>query len=256
MATASAASTNSTETLRGREFEPRRHVVIGLGGIGHHVLRLLAQFLHSRKRRLTILAVDGDTFEPGNKTRMQFRSYGPKARVLVEEVGEDYGDVLTLLPVEDYVTPENIASVVGPGDVVLCQPDNHMTRRLVEQRCAELDDVVLFSGGNDGVEDGNTGTYGNVQVYLRAGGIDLTNPISRFHPEIAQPADKLPTDKGCAEQQASAPQLLFTNLAVASAMLAAYFAWTERRLAYEEVYLDILPASMVAVSRKTAARAA
>ena len=154
------------------------------------------------------------------------------------------------------MTPENIASVVGPGDVVLCQPDNHMTRRLVEQRCAELDDVVLFSGGNDGVEDGNTGTYGNVQVYLRAGGIDLTNPISRFHPEIARPADKLPTDKGCAEQQASAPQLLFTNLAVASAMLAAYFAWTERRLAYEEVYLDILPASMVAVSRKTAARAA
>jgi hypothetical protein len=40
--------------------------------------------------------------------------------------------------------------------------------------------------------------------------------------------------------QEAAPQLLFTNLAVASAMLNAFYAWRQGKLQYGEVYLDIL----------------
>jgi len=233
----------------GHEFEPKRFVLIGLGGIGAHVLRLTTQFLYSKRLRTPIVAVDGDTFEPKNRERMSFDRFGPKATVLVEELADQYGDVVRLLPVPHYLTPDNIENHVHSGDVVFCQPDNHKTRRLVEQRCATLDDVALFSGGNDGIEDGKTGTYGNVQAYLRSGGVDLTNAISRYHPEIAEPADKLPTELGCGAQIESAPQLLFTNASVAAAMLAAFYGWWLGSLGYEEVYLDILPGRMVPVHR-------
>jgi hypothetical protein len=39
---------------------------------------------------------------------------------------------------------------------------------------------------------------------------------------------------------AAAPQLLFMNLTVASAMLNAFYAWRSGRLGYGEVYLDIV----------------
>jgi molybdopterin/thiamine biosynthesis adenylyltransferase len=214
------------------------------------VLRLLVPFLHAEGSRVTVMAVDGDTFEESNRSRMIFDRLGPKAVVLAEDLAEPYGDRVNILPVPEYVTAGNVASLISSGDAVFCQPDNHATRRLVERHCASLSDVALFCGGNDGIEDGKTGTYGNAQVYLRREGCDLTNRLSAFHPEIAEPADALPTDLGCAEAAASAPQLLFTNLAVASAMLAAYYAWRCGRLAYEEAYLDILSGRCLPVRRK------
>ena len=93
---------------------------------------------------------------------------------------------------------------------------------------------TLISGGNDFVD-------GNVQVYLRRLGRDLTPSLSRYHPEIAQPQDKNPAELSCEELMAAgAPQLLFTNLMVASMMLNAFYAFTLDHLTYSEVYLDIL----------------
>ena len=39
------------------------------------------------------------------------------------------------------------------------RPGAGRARRLVERRCGRLENVALFSGGNDGVEDAKTGTY-------------------------------------------------------------------------------------------------
>jgi hypothetical protein len=233
-----------------------RYVVIGLGGIGSVLLRLLLPYLHRAAPRSTILAVDGDAFEEGNRERMTFSRLGPKPVVLAEELSELHGDRLTLLPVPYYVTPQRARSLIGEGDVVFCQPDNHATRRVVERRCARLRDVALFSGGNDGIENGNTGTFGNVQIYLRRAGRDVTNPLSAFHPEIAKPADRLPTQLGCADAAASAPQLIFTNLAVASAMLGAFYSWRQGRRDYEEAYLDVLTGRMNPVRRAVVAQGA
>jgi len=247
----------SMKTLRRRrpsrsQDQPQRYVLIGLGGIGAQVLRLLVPFLHSRNVPATVVLIDGDHFEERNRDRMCFARLGPKAVVLGEELAAAYGDRITILPVPHYLTPRNAAAFILEGDVVFCQPDNHATRRLVERRGAQLRTVTLFSGGNDGVEDGKTGTYGNVQVYLRTGSQNRTNTLSRFHPEIARPADRLPTAQGCGVSFASAPQLLFTNAAVAAAMLGAFYAWTRGALAYEEAYLDILAARMVPVHRAVA----
>lgn len=230
-----------------------RFVIIGLGGVGGLVLRLLVPFLHHEGAGATVLCVDGDSFEPRNRARMWFEDLGPKANVLAEEMARDYGDRVSLIPVPDYVTPHRAGRIIQERDVVFCAPDNHATRRLVERRCQRLSDVALFSGGNDGVEAGHTGTFGNVQIYLRAGGRDVTNPLSTFHPEIREPGDRVPGG-GCAAATPSAPQLLFTNAAVASSLLGAFYAWRQGELGYEEAYLDVLSGRQVPVKRKLQAR--
>jgi hypothetical protein len=230
-----------------------RFVVVGLGGVGGLVLRLLVPFLHYEGDDATVLCADGDSFEPRNRARMWFEDLGPKANVLAEELARDYGDRVSLIPVPHYVTPQRAASLIREHDVVFCTPDNHATRRLLERRCARLSDVALFSGGNDDVEDGSSGTFGNVQVYLRAEGRNVTNPLSTFHPEIRKPGDRVP-GAGCAATAPSAPQLLFTNAAVASALLGAFYAWRQGVLAYEEAYIDVLAGRQLPVQRKLQAR--
>jgi molybdopterin/thiamine biosynthesis adenylyltransferase len=230
--------------------EPARYVVIGLGGIGGQLLRLLAHFLHSQRRRVAIVAVDGDAYEERNRERMIFDRPGPKAEILCEELADRHGDVVNFLPIAEYLKAANAASIIGENDVVFCQPDNHKTRYIVERRCGRLRDVALFVGGNDGVEDGLTGTFGNVQVYLRRAGRDVTSRPSKVHPEIARGADRLPDEKGCGAALASAPQLLITNVTVAAAMLAAFTAWRAGLLGFEEIYFDTLLGRMSPIDRR------
>ena len=60
--------------------------------------------------------------------------------------------------------------------------------------------------------------------------------MTRFHLEIADPRDQSLHEMSCDElSQQAAPQLLFTNLAVASAMLNAFYAWRQGKLQYGEV---------------------
>ena len=227
----------------------QHYVVIGLGGVGGFLLRNLVSFLRHRGKPSVVYAVDGDHFEERNRDRQFFSRLGPKAEVLAEELNRDYGDGVTILPVPHYLTPQRARHLIGEGDVVFCTPDNHATRRAVSMRCGRLADVALFSGGNDGVENGKTGACGNVQIHLRVAGRNQTNPITTFHPEIAQPEDRLPTQQGCGELASVAPQLLFANVTVAAALLGAYYAWLQDALDYEEAYFDLLTGRCVPVKR-------
>jgi hypothetical protein len=221
--------------------------VIGLGGIGCAVLQYLTVFLKSLDRPVRLVLIDGDRFEVTNNRRMVFQTVGNKAEVKAAETVAWLGPgEVAVVAVPQFVTTENVAQLIRPGDHVFLCVDNHPTRKLVSDHCATLDSVALFSGGNEGVDPPKErGTYGNVQVYLRQGGRDLTAPLTRFHPEIANPKGKLPTEANCAEMAVSTPQILFTNLAVASAMLSAFFAYSCGKLAYQEVKLDILEARML-----------
>jgi hypothetical protein len=227
--------------------EQSRIKVIGLGGIGCVVLQYLAVFLKGLARPVRLVLVDGDRFEAGNARRMVFQKVGNKAEVKAAETVAWLGaSEVTVAAVPHYVSAENVADLVRPGDLVFLCVDNHPTRKLVSDHCAGLPEVALFSGGNEGVDPPRErGTYGNVQVYLRRDGRDVTAPLTRFHPEIANPKGKMPTALNCAELAVSTPQVLFTNLAVASAMLSAFFAHACGRLAYQEVKLDILEARML-----------
>ncbi len=231
-----------------------RVVLIGLGGTGTHLARPLATFLASLSDDSTgdaieLVLCDGDSFAPENAYRMDIVDFGNKAEVVGRELMERLAaSTLMVRWVAQYVTPQNVAELLQDGDCVFLACDNHATRKLVGRHCSSgsLDSVVLISGGNDGIEEGRTGTYGNVQVYVRKDGKDVTAPIERFHPEIAEPADRAPDELSCLEMVvAGAPQLSFVNLAVASAMcnalLRLMMSRNDQRM-YDEAALDILDA--------------
>jgi hypothetical protein len=242
-----ALTNSATADLVCNLAEESRIKVIGLGGIGCIVVQYLAVFLKSLERPVRLVLIDGDRFEVANSRRMVFPRVGNKAEVKAAEVVSWLGpSEVSVAAVPSYLNQENVEQLLRPGDHVFLCVDNHPTRKLVSEHCGRLQAVALFSGGNEGVDPPRErGTYGNVQVYVRQGGKDLTAPLTRFHPEIANPKGKLPTEASCAELAVSTPQILFTNLAVASALLSAFFTYTCGRLAYQEVKLDILEARML-----------
>ena len=215
---------------------------IGIGGIGCALLPFLCRYLQYSGERARITLIDGDRFERGNAARQAFSGLGNKAEVKAGELAREY-EALAFRSKPEYVTEDNVARLIGEGEVVFLMVDNHASRHLVSRHASSLADLSLISGGND-YEDGN------VQVYIRQGGLDLTPSLTRYHPEIATPQDRNPAAMSCEELMAAgAPQLLFANLMVASLMLNAFYALREGRLNYSEVYLDILQNASRAVSR-------
>ena len=218
---------------------------VGLGGVGNPLARHAGVFLASLNVPARLTLIDGDEFEYRNAGRMIFGELGNKARVLADEMRPRLAESqITLTAIESFVTPENIERLLLDDDIILVAVDNHATRKLVSDHVGRLRNACLVSGGNDGVgpdASGRTrrGTFGNVQVYLRHDGVDVTPPLTRFHPEIAQPADKLPGDVSCTELAATVPQILFTNLAVASAMLNTLLLHLSGVLHYSELAFDI-----------------
>ena len=104
---------------------------------------------------------------------------------------------------------------------------------ILNNYCKQLENVTLISGGND-FEDGN------VQIYIRKGGQDVTPDLCTYHPEIANPDDKLPEEMGCEELAQSEPQLYFTILYVATLMCCAFYnVVVKEQYERSEVYFDI-----------------
>jgi hypothetical protein len=219
--------------------------VIGLGGVGSIVARYGAVFLASLAQEARLVLIDGDTFEHSNTARMLFSTCGNKATVLGHELLTGFVDSnLSLLAVEEFVTPANATRLIQCGDICLLCVDNHATRKLVNDHCAQLSDICLISGGNDGVGEDSSGTfargtYGNVQIYVRLHGNDITPSLVEHHLEIANPVDHLPSDLSCTELVTSTPQILFANLAVASAMLNTLLLHLAGVLHYGELSFDI-----------------
>lgn len=218
--------------------------IVGLGGVGGIVLDYLSLFLRSLQIPLRLVLIDGDSYEPANQQRMRFSRAGNKAEVKASEIAGVLQDSeVTLIAVPEYLDSGNLDRLIRERDILFLCVDNHATRRLVSEHCARLQEVVLFSGGNDGVElPQKRGTFGNVQIAIRHSGADLSAPITRFHPEIRHAQGKLPSELDCGQLAVSSRQILMANLAVASAMMNAFFAYTCGRLSYQEVQFDILEA--------------
>jgi len=215
---------------------------IGIGGIGCALLPFLCRFLQYAGEPARLTLIDGDSFDRRNAARQAFGRLGNKAEVKTGELAREFQG-LSFRAAPEYVTAENVARLVAAGDLVFLMVDNHASRLLVNRHAATLADLTLISGGND-YEDGN------VQVYVRQGGVDLTPSLTRYHPEIAHPQDRNPAELSCEELMAAgAPQLLFANLTVAALMLNAFYALRQDALGYCEVYLDIVQNLSRPVSR-------
>ncbi len=217
---------------------PDRIVLVGLGGIGSQLLPSLVRYVAFRPEPHPMLVlVDGDAYEPGNRTRQVF----PESAIgsnKAEALAKVYQG-LTVQGVGDYLTEANVATVIRDGDAVLLAVDNHWTRFVVDRHLATLDEVTLISGGNDE-------TDGNVQLVRRRNGEFVDGSLAEIHVEIGRATpDEFAARNGCERQVEERPQLVVTNLMVASAMLNCLWAVLERgSVSYSEVYLDVIANAM------------
>lgn len=239
--------------------KPLKVKVIGTGGIGLCVLPTLSRFLNYSSDQfpsVEVSLIDGDVFEEKNKARQSFGELGSKSSVTAAEYSKEF-ERLQFKDHPTYIDDHNVNQLIKEKDIVLLCVDNHKTRKLVSDRAAELNDVTIISGGNDW-------TDGNVLIHIRRDGKDLTPAMtSKFHPEIANPTDKHPSEvvvkKGCQAAAPAAPQLLITNNLIAANMLAAFYnivdsfqvkAVMEKPAKFAEVYCDVATLCSVTRERK------
>lgn len=224
--------------------QTRKVKVVGSGGIGGHLLEPLCRYLTYTGDYCEVTVIDGDVYEERNRERQRFQTCGNKAEETVRTLKEVFPKI-HLRAKAEYLTENNIITSIRENDVVFLCVDNHATRKLVSNRCEELDDVLLISGGNNY-------TDGDVLIYMRKNGCNVTPPLTTL-PEIANHKDKNPgefTDaerQGCQQEAMSNPQLLFMNLDIASSMLGCYYAYDQGRLNFKRVYTDILTQARRAV---------
>ena len=211
-----------------------RIVLIGCGGIGSQLLPPLVRYLASRPEpRALLVLVDGDVFEAKNLGRQACSScdLGMNKAEAMAQVVRDHG--LAVQAISSFIDETNVRQIVREDDLVLLAVDNHRTRALVDDHLRSLDEATLISGGNDE-------TDGNVQLVRRRDGRSLDGHLVEIHPEIGRAAEQEESaGDGCQVLAAERPQLLVTNLLVASAMLACLWQISERgTVPYSEVYLD------------------
>lgn len=216
--------------------------IVGIGGIGSNLARFLGRYLNFLEERVLVTLVDGDKYEEKNKDRQEFLQLGNKAMTTAVVLANEFKNV-SFHGIPKYITPENVEFLLEEKEIIFLAVDNHKTRKIVSEQCSKMENVTLISGGNDL-------TDGNIQVYIRRDGADITPPLTYLHPEIENPKDKLPTELSCEEQAKSEPQVFFANLEAAVAMCLALYGIIKKSLGYTEVYFDIVLNSRRPVNRE------
>lgn len=223
-------------------------IIVGIGGVGSALVPKLARYCaflpDEVEIRMTLM--DGDSYEEKNRKRQVFHRFGNKAEVTVEEVSAQFPRI-SFTAVGEYLTEENIEFFLGEVDspegvaqdtVVLVGVDNNDTRNLIDRFARQQENIIVICGGNDL-------TDGNVQVFIRCNGQDVTQSLGDVHPEIAHPADRSPHKMSCEELAAlSSPQLFFANESVALLMCWVFWHVAEnsaflRAPAFAELFFDM-----------------
>jgi len=222
-------------------------IVVGLGGVGSHLVEPLARYLAAAMPEATLRLVDGDAYALSNLSRQrvsQAHVGGNKAEVQAALLRAAI-ERIKVAARPEYVHAGNVRDLIVEGACVFSCVDNHASRRLLSDALKRLKNGLLISGGNELYD-------GNVQVHLRSQGKDRTSPIEKFHPEIEFPRDDNPADLSCEElaRLPSHPQVIFTNLAAAALMLNAFHqAVNGGGVPYDEVCFDIRTNRAAAIAR-------
>jgi molybdopterin/thiamine biosynthesis adenylyltransferase len=211
-----------------------RIYLIGLGGIGSNLIRPLSQLLsytHSPSG-FELTLIDGDKVEAKNLER-QFFEEGDIGRNKAEVFAQKarlpgvYIDCMT-----HYVSKDNVGATIKDGCIVILAVDNNQTRNIVQEHCISLRDVVLINGGNEDWD-------GDVTIYHKFGGEEILPPIWEGQPGIRNPSDLHPSEH-CTQKYVSAPQLLCTNFAVASNILAILTPILKKNvILWRQLFFDI-----------------
>lgn len=213
-----------------------RVVLIGLGGIGSNLAEPLCRMLaHSFKNDFSgqVVLIDGKAYREHNTERQKAIAFENKAAVSSSWLSESF-PTLILEPKQVFIDEDNIYGLIFEDDLVLMGCDNHATRKMVSDHIATLDNALLISGGNELYD-------GNIQIFWRKDGKNMTQPLTWRHPEIASPKGKHPSELSCDElSQKGEPQILAVNMTAATLMLNAFtLYWLTGDIPYNEIYFDI-----------------
>lgn len=209
-------------------MQPKRFVVVGAGGIGNWLTAGLVRLLEWKLPGSGLIIVDGDNYEEKNKDRQEFNRIGNKAVIKASELIPQFPKT-TIIPLAKWVISDDETGVtvdsdsprikatdlLVEGDVVFAVVDNFAARKILFDAASRLDDVDVFTGGND------DGLFGSIYHYQRRGGHSITEHPVVFHPEYENPPDKNPGEMSCQERSKleGGTQLLATNMAVAAFIL-------------------------------------
>lgn len=118
-----------------RILQTKRILVVGCGGLGGHIIDLLARIGVG-----TLRVVDGDVFEATNLNRQllsQISLLGTqKARSAADHVSQVNPDV-SVEAVDVFMTAENVRQLIEGCDVVMDALDNISSRRILAAACAQ-----------------------------------------------------------------------------------------------------------------------
>lgn len=204
-------------------------VVIGLGGIGGCILPLMWKAFNNENTHLIL--IDGDSFELRNITRQFFNNYGPKATEWKNFLQGQTFNKCRITAVNAYFPTELYE--LQEGDIVVIGVDNHFARKIINEKCKQLNNVIVISGGNELID-------GNAQFYIRKNGELMAGEyLDTLHPEIGTAKKEEKKTTSC--DRAEDPQYLATNNFVATIMFNILFNILNGAIPdYTEVCIDIL----------------
>jgi molybdopterin/thiamine biosynthesis adenylyltransferase len=231
-----------------------RILIIGIGGVGTPLVKLMMTYCYYSKEfykkflndneQLEFILIDGDYFEEKNRDRQFFQDMGisrNKAEVLTEEM-QDLFSNLNIQFISDFVDKNNVNNIIQENDVIFSCVDQNASKKIISDRCKELENFTLISGGNSYHET-------TVQIHCRRDGKDITPAIDKYHPDLQNPTDKHPNDMSCEELYNSEPQLIFTNNLVSINMaILFYHTFILEKFNISEHWADI--ETMKAVAHK------
>lgn len=217
--------------------------IIGLGGIGSVLSNTLSRYINSKETsHVTMNLVDGDTYELKNTERQEFINFGNKAEIKKRELELKFNKI-NYVDYPQFIDDKTIHEIIKENSVVFIAVDNHKTRKLVSDYAKSLNDITVISGGNEL-------TDGNVQIFIRKEGQNITPSLTDYHPEIENSTDKLPSEMSCEELSNSQPQLYFTNFMIAGYMCSAFYNIFEKQnCSISEIYFDLLTMNSNAKTR-------
>lgn len=220
--------------------DEHNYLMIGAGGTGTHFigpgLAYLETYHRERGEEWQFVVIDGDLYDVGNATRQLF-DVGFVKQNKAEVMAMMYNRY-PVIAVPAFIGKDDLERMFNEGDTVFICADNHSIRALVEERALELQNCTVINGGNE-MHDGN------VQLWIRENGKNLTPRLSYLHPEIAYSADTDRAPMSC-QQAAQLPgggQLILANQQSAAWMLAALWrrhtgdwkkGWTELQFDLKE----------------------
>lgn len=228
---------------------PKRVVLVGAGGIGTWLAEGVARLLEWKYPGSALILVDGDNYEPKNMERQSFTKMGNKASVKALELTEKFTKTL-FIPIPKWVVDDNYSGVsdedspkikasdlIKSGDIVLAVVDNFAARKILFDAASKLENIDVFTGGND------DGLFGSIYHYQRRNNSDVTDHPVHTHPEYQSPPDKNPGEMSCQERAEvdGGTQLLATNMAVAAFILGRIHKTIVNKQNPEEseIYFDL-----------------